>query len=227
MTTHIICPSGLAGEIRGLKGKEGKLLSDRSSARAGATFEKILAGCWLSTTDPGLYELSDPVGAAFHGLVDGIRSALDRLLAFVGRVVAKIPERFRPAFLDSIIEAGEAAQARIAARAAKAIAPAAVMLAPGGIAVGAASPVVGVPGATMGVAAAGMTSPAAAEIRARGQIGDAEIDAIVARGLQLADERPVHAHVTLSVDGETLARATARANRSSMARSFVPAPVGG
>jgi hypothetical protein len=59
MTTHIICPSGLAGEIRGLKGKEGKLLSDRSSARAGATFEKILAGCWLSTTDPGLYELSD------------------------------------------------------------------------------------------------------------------------------------------------------------------------
>jgi hypothetical protein len=58
MTTHIVCPSGLAGEIRGLKGKEGKLLSDRSSARAGATFEKILAGCWLTTTDPGLYELS-------------------------------------------------------------------------------------------------------------------------------------------------------------------------
>ena len=59
MTTHIVCPSGLAGEIRGLKGKEGKLLSDRSSARVGATFEKILAGCWLATTDPGLYELSD------------------------------------------------------------------------------------------------------------------------------------------------------------------------
>src|SRR5262249_26073673 len=46
-----------------------------------------------------------PVGAAFDGMVDGIRSALDHLLAFVGRVVAKIPERFRPAFLDSIIEA--------------------------------------------------------------------------------------------------------------------------
>ena len=90
-----------------------------------------------------------------------------------------------------------------------------------------ASPVVGVPGATMSAAAAGMASPAAAEVRARGQISDAEIDAIVARGIQLADERPVHAHVTLSVDGETLARATARANRSSMARSFVPVPVGG
>jgi hypothetical protein len=59
MTTHIVCPSGLAGEIRGLKGKEGKLLSDRTAARAGATFEKILAGCWVSTTDPGIYELPD------------------------------------------------------------------------------------------------------------------------------------------------------------------------
>jgi hypothetical protein len=57
MSTHIFCPSGLAGEIRGLKGKEGKLLSDRTSARAGATFEKILAGCWVATTDPGIYDL--------------------------------------------------------------------------------------------------------------------------------------------------------------------------
>ncbi len=59
MSTHIVCPSGLAGEIRGLKGKEGKLLADRAAARAGATFEKILAGCWLATTDPGLYTLDD------------------------------------------------------------------------------------------------------------------------------------------------------------------------
>ena len=57
MSTHIVCPSGLAGEIRGLKGKEGKLLSDRTSARAGATFEKIFAGCWIATTDPGIYDL--------------------------------------------------------------------------------------------------------------------------------------------------------------------------
>jgi len=59
MTTHIVCPSGLAGEIRGLKGKEGKLLSDQASARAGAIFEKILAGCWLATTDPCIYDLPD------------------------------------------------------------------------------------------------------------------------------------------------------------------------
>ena len=62
MGSDIVCPSGLAGDIRGLKGKEGKLLADRAAARAGSTFEKILSGCWLSTTDPGLYDV--PEGAA-------------------------------------------------------------------------------------------------------------------------------------------------------------------
>lgn len=61
MPSPIICPSGLAGEVRGLKGKEGKLLADRSAARAGSTFEKLLSGCWLQTTDPGIYEV--PEGA--------------------------------------------------------------------------------------------------------------------------------------------------------------------
>jgi hypothetical protein len=62
MPTTIVCPSGLSGEIRGLKGKEGKLLADRSAARAGSTFEKLLSGCWLQTLDPGIYALPD--GAA-------------------------------------------------------------------------------------------------------------------------------------------------------------------
>ena len=59
MTTHIVCPSGLAGEIRGLKGKEGALLSDRGASRSGTLFEKLLANCWLSTTDAGIYELPE------------------------------------------------------------------------------------------------------------------------------------------------------------------------
>lgn len=59
MPTTIICPSGLSGEIRGLKGKEGKLLADRGAARAGSTFEKLLAGCWLQTFDPGIYSITD------------------------------------------------------------------------------------------------------------------------------------------------------------------------
>jgi hypothetical protein len=59
MPTTIVCPSGLSGEIRGLKGKEGKLLADRTAARAGSTFEKLLAGCWLETHDPGIYDVAE------------------------------------------------------------------------------------------------------------------------------------------------------------------------
>jgi len=59
MPSAIICPSGLAGEIRGLKGKEGKLLADRSAAKAGSTFEKLLSGCWLKTADPGIYDVPE------------------------------------------------------------------------------------------------------------------------------------------------------------------------
>jgi hypothetical protein len=59
MPTAITCPSGLSGEIRGLKGKEGKLLADRASAKSGVTFDRILAGCWLATLDPSIYTLED------------------------------------------------------------------------------------------------------------------------------------------------------------------------
>lgn len=59
MPSAIVCPSGLAGEVRGLKGKEGKLLADRSAAKAGSTFEKLLSGCWLKTTEAAIYEVSE------------------------------------------------------------------------------------------------------------------------------------------------------------------------
>lgn len=60
MAMTITCPSGLIGEIRGLKGKEGKLLADRNAARMGSTFEKLLTGCWLQTVDAGLYDSTGP-----------------------------------------------------------------------------------------------------------------------------------------------------------------------
>src|SRR5512140_1005118 len=59
MPNVITCPSGLSGEIRGLKGKEGKLLADRSAARSGLLFDRILAGCWLATLDSGIYALDE------------------------------------------------------------------------------------------------------------------------------------------------------------------------
>lgn len=56
MGTHIICPSGLAGEIRGLKGREMTLLSDRQAARSGMFMDNLLSACWVNTTDPGPYQ---------------------------------------------------------------------------------------------------------------------------------------------------------------------------
>lgn len=53
----ITCPSGLSGRVRGLKGKEAKLLSDRNAAKKGLVFEQILASCWEETLEPGPYEL--------------------------------------------------------------------------------------------------------------------------------------------------------------------------
>jgi phage-related protein len=163
-----------------------------------------------------------PIVDFITGVVDSIRDVLDRVIAFVGRLVAKIPSRFRPAFLDSVVEAGEAAQARVAERAAKTAGPAIQAAVP----VAAAAAVGMLPG-TLGGPAAGVAMPAVSEVRARGQISDAEMDAIVSRGIALSEGRPVQANVTLTVDGEALARASARAERSTAARSFIPVPVPG
>jgi len=168
-----------------------------------------------------------PVLDFVTSIVDGIQGALNRVVAFIGRLVARIPARFRPAFLDSIVEAGQAAQEQIAARTAKAIAPAALQLTPGGGAVAVAPAAGAAPGAVIGAAAATSALPAASELRARSQINDAELDAIVARGIQLSDNRPVQAHVTVAVDGEVLARASAKATRSAAARAFYPVSEGG
>lgn len=170
-----------------------------------------------------------PLFSFLGDVVEGIHAALDKLVAFVGRTVAKIPARFRPAFLDSIVDAGEAAEASIAQRAARAAAPAMAALGPVAATTALASAGGLSRGALAGFAsgAAGTALPGVSEVRTRSQISDAEIDAIVARGIAASDGRPVQAHVTLNVDGETLARATARADRNVAARSFVPVPVGG
>ena len=73
MPSHIVCPSGLAGEVRGLTGKEGKLLADRALARSGATIDRILQACWLTTTDPGVYDLADGANPDFSRVLVGDR----------------------------------------------------------------------------------------------------------------------------------------------------------
>lgn len=52
----IVCPSGLSGTVRKLKGSEANVLSDRKAAKKGETYDKILRACWEETTDPGVYQ---------------------------------------------------------------------------------------------------------------------------------------------------------------------------
>jgi hypothetical protein len=59
MPETITCPSGLTGEIRGLKVKELNILANRRLARGGEQIDRILASCWLSTQDPGPYAIGD------------------------------------------------------------------------------------------------------------------------------------------------------------------------
>ena len=65
-TITITCPSGLAGEVRGLKVSEGRILSDKNLIKSAKLMDKILETCWVSTAEAGpIYQLaSAPNGAA-------------------------------------------------------------------------------------------------------------------------------------------------------------------
>lgn len=54
-TRAIVCPSGLAGEVRGLKTKEANLFTDPNFLRSGTALEQVLANCWLATVEAPLY----------------------------------------------------------------------------------------------------------------------------------------------------------------------------
>jgi len=91
MSIPIICPSGLAGEVRGLKARELKLLGDRALSRSGAVLDKLLNSCWLGTTDPGVYDRTDEgspdwgqvlVGDRFYALLQIRRATFGDEYAF-------------------------------------------------------------------------------------------------------------------------------------------------
>lgn len=50
------CPSGMTGRIRGLKGREFRMLGNKRDIRSGDTFDKILTSCWLGVEEPGPYD---------------------------------------------------------------------------------------------------------------------------------------------------------------------------
>lgn len=57
MSIEIECPSGMQLRIRGLKGKEGRLLADKNAIRQGSVMDSMLAACTEEVLDPGPYEL--------------------------------------------------------------------------------------------------------------------------------------------------------------------------
>jgi TP901 family phage tail tape measure protein len=145
-----------------------------------------------------------PVVEFVRGVFGSIMEAIDQMLVFLGRVVAKIPSRFRPELLDQVVDAGAAASARIAHREQEARTP--PLLAP----------------------ATATAMPAAAEARQRAGASGDFVQAILAqvqavhRAAEHTANRPIH--VRLEVDGDTLASATVRSQREDAVRRFAPSP---
>ena len=71
----VVCPSGFAGEVRGLKVREEKLLTDRSLAVSGRLVGELLSACWLRTTDPGPYRIDGEAAPDWRGVLQGDRFA--------------------------------------------------------------------------------------------------------------------------------------------------------
>jgi hypothetical protein len=78
MASVIDLPSGAKLEIRGMKGREAKALSDKDALKSGLFLERILGGCTLNVLDPTPYTLLPSgafdwgnalVGDRFYGLL--------------------------------------------------------------------------------------------------------------------------------------------------------------
>jgi len=176
----------------------------------------------------GIKSFFEPVVEFIRGIFRSIANAVDSIVAFLGRLAAKIPSRFRPAFLDRVVESGEAATARIAGREREAAAAAARLAGPGERSAAAPVSEAALTGRPLVFGPPAAAAPATAEARARADADARMIDAIVASGnrsaeaAERASTRPIN--VRLDVDGDTLASTTVRANREAAARSFAPVP---
>ena len=58
-TRNIVCPSGLSGIVRAFKTKEANILANEAEMRRNASFDKVLAACWLETTGQGVYQIPE------------------------------------------------------------------------------------------------------------------------------------------------------------------------
>lgn len=73
MSATIVCPSGLSLVIRGMRGRELKVLSDRNAFRTGTFFDRILTACTESVIDSGPYVVDDRGGLNWDNVLIGDR----------------------------------------------------------------------------------------------------------------------------------------------------------
>lgn len=62
------------------------------------------------------FRLKIVVATVFANVVDSVKNSLDTVLAFIGRIVSRVPAAVRPAFANDIIQAGQEAEGRVAGR---------------------------------------------------------------------------------------------------------------
>lgn len=152
-------------------------------------------------------KLGTTVELIFAGIKDSIMNALDTVIAFIGRLVGRMPAALRPAFADTLVSAGQDAERRQTTRNAE------------------ASVRVGQARAGFG-AIEGLHNARAA---ARQNVANAENVQLAELTSLMRTERTNRHNaaiaptvVNLQVDGQTLATVTANSNRQEASRGFIP-----
>lgn len=74
----IQCPSGLSGHVRGLKGKEAAIFTDKVAMKSGQFLDRILKACWEETLEPGPYQMGKDGKPTWSEVLSG-----DRLFLFL------------------------------------------------------------------------------------------------------------------------------------------------
>lgn len=151
-----------------------------------------------------LAETMVQVGATILNTMDTIRNAIDTVIVKVASVASRIPPGLRPAAVQSLVEEGGRAEQRIAARRVATVQRTA-----------AANTVV----AQIEAQAQARTNRRQ-ELQAESRGATADVVAAIER--QRRRESPLN--VNVQIDGETVARAAASADRRESARGFVPVP---
>lgn len=170
-------------------------------------FTSTITGAWKAIRE-AFDKFMAPIGDVFDLMVDEVEQGINRMLGFIAEVAAKIPETFRPQFLDDFI-----AQQKALGNAAPGPARPPPGVAPGGG--GAGFAFAGVPPQPAFAGAGGaIVQPGAAAF------GGPDIGAQVAAAVQQVGNRPI----VVQVDGRTIATANARGARANAAAEFGATP---